>query len=266
MNLNNMPEDDNGQLNALEGQQAEVMPTYEEKPAEEMLDELAPEVSGRTKEQFEKLKEANARLAAELEAVKQSSQPKSVLDEVAPTMVAPQQQADQPVDIGQFITDDGTVDVTSFNKAVYEAREQARLAKEESQKALEEVRKFNQNQQVERVHNKYSALAPGSKDFDKNFYELVRNETYGQMMRGENVDFMKAADKVASVYKKSTDVEVAKEQAVSEYKEKIQTRDDASFKSGASQNTLPSNQDELVRQTRLGDRNALYERLKRSGY
>lgn len=189
------------------GQDEVVETQVEEKPQAEMpaadkpaTEEGLPEdVSERTRQEFDKLKAHNKELAEKLKALE--PKPESVFDSLRPQ--APQAFANltpqQVGDISQKFTDtEGYLDENALSKALREANERAQRAEVEAQKTREAFRQFEEKEQVRVTHHKFPQLDRDSDQFDPRFFELVRNEMIGQMMRGEQ-DYLKAAEKVALV-------------------------------------------------------------------
>lgn len=242
----------NGQEIKLEENPVSVMPT-EEKPAE---DETAG-MSERTREQFEKLKQANKELAAKL-AEKEQIASKSVLDELHPVEETPLSQAEE-----YQIEEDGTVDVALLNKVLKETQQAANQARHEALLARQRAEKLAKEKAEEAVHSKYPQLVPGSKEFDPDFFKRVKNELIGQMMEGKE-NYMEAANTVAKLFQKSN-VEEKVEERVEEFKKTTQAKQNINAGTGTANNRTYSDDQELAKRTQLGDLDAFRERLKRAG-
>lgn len=248
---------------------APAIPT-ENKPAEAQDDLTLPDgVSERTAEQFDKLKQ---RLhEAELK-LKSQDQPKgnSVFDDLRPPVPVqvetPNLSETQVTEIKNRFTDDnGFVDVARLEAALTDAENRAKNAEAKVQQVENRVQRFEESTQVREVHTVYPTLDPHSSQYDPGFYELVKNELVGQLLKGETQDFMKAAKKMAQFYQPKADVTTERKQAVEEYKTQAQRRNQASESSAERGTSQPSDKEELVRKTQAGDRNALYARLQASG-
>lgn len=175
----------------------EGMPTSD-KPAdkeEALANSKNPE---RTKAYIDRLEEENKRL--------KESQPRSesVFDSLRPQMQA-QPQAfgnltpQQVGDISQRFTDqEGYLDENALSKALRDANERAARAEVAAQQSRDAIRQFEEKEQVRATHSKFPQLDQNSDSFDPRFFELVRNEMVGQMMRGEQ-DYLKAAEKVSMI-------------------------------------------------------------------
>lgn len=232
-----------------------VMPTAEQ-PAEE-VDETEG-MSDRTREQFEKLRQHNAELAAKLAEKEQTIQQKSVLDELHPINEAPVSQAEE-----YQIDEDGTVDVAQLNRVLKETQQAAQQARQEALNAKARAERLLKEKQEESVHSKFPQLVPGSKDFDPDFFKRVKNELIGQMMEGKE-NYMEAAETVSKLFQKSN-VEEKVEQKVEEFKKTTEAKQNINAGTGAANNRTYSDDNELAKRTRLGDLEAFSERLKRAG-
>ena len=244
-----------------------AIPT-EKKAAEADEPKLPDGVAQRTAAEFEKLKEHNKQLKDKLSAYETPKS--SVLDELTPSETplpsTPNLNQAQVKEIkSRFIDENGYVDVSRLETALNEADDRAKQAEAKAQKAEERVTKFEETQQVKVAHSKYPHLNPSDPSFDPKFYDLVKNELIGQMMKGKQ-DILEAANKVSGFYEPKVDVSKAKEEAVSEYRTKITKRDQATDTSRVQGTREPNNREELVRKTQEGDRDALYKRLQASGY
>jgi hypothetical protein len=260
-----MPTDTQGNIEAEETT-APAIPT-EDKPAEATEPTLPDGVAERTAAEFAKLKEHNAQLKAENELYKTKT---SVLDDLRPNneTVLPQTPSLTQTEVKEikssFVDEDGYVDVARIDQALTQADERARKAEAQAQQTESRVQRFEESAQIRAAHSAYPHLDPKSETFDAKFYELVKNELIGQMMKGEQ-DIIQAAKHVSEFYVPKVDVTEAKEEAVKEYKSKVTKRDQAFEKGEGRGKTEPSDQEELVRKTLKGDNNALYKRLQASG-
>lgn len=232
-----------------------VMPTTE-KPAEEVNETEG--MSDRTREQFEKLRQHNAELAAKLAEKEQTIQQKSVLDELHPINEAPLSQAEE-----YQIDEDGTVDVAQLNRVLRETQQAAAQARQEALQAKARAEKLAKERSEEAVHSKFPQLVPGSKDFDPDFFRRVKNELIGQMMEGKE-NYMEAAETVAKLFQKSN-VEEKVEEKVEEFKKTTQAKQNINAGTGTANNRTYSDDAELAKRTQLGDLDAFRERLKRAG-
>lgn len=250
-----MNPNENGQEINQEEKLDSVMPT-EEQPAEEVNETEG--MSDRTREQFEKLKQHNAELAAELAASKQTIQQKSVLDELHPINEAPMSQAEE-----YQIDEDGTVDVAQLNRVLKETQQAAQQARQEAQMAKARAERLAKEKSEESVHSKFPQLVPGSKDFDPDFFKRVKNELIGQMMEGKE-NYMEAAETVSKLFQKSN-VEEKVNEKVEEFKKTTEAKQNINAGTGSANNRTYSDDQELAKRTRLGDLEAFAERLKRAG-
>lgn len=252
--------------NTVEEIQPTAIPT-ENKPAESVEPKLPDGVAERTKEQFDKLTEHNAQLKAELDAYKSKT---SVLDSLRPSseVALPQTPSLTQTKVDEIksslVDENGYVDVARLEETLKEANERARRAEERALAIENKVQNSEEKVQVREVHKEYPNLDPHSESFDPKFYELVRLELIGQMMNGEQ-DMAKAAKKVSSIYTPKEDVSKAREEAVLEYKGKVNKRSQATESNGGRGTSEPSQLEELKKRTLEGDNDALFKRLQASG-
>lgn len=241
----------------LQTETVEAMSTSEE-PTDDTNLELPDEgVSERTRKEFEKLKE-------QLRLEKQkNSQPKaaSVMEELYPSYIPqplPQNQSNEDV-----FTESGEVDIALLNKTLKEANDRAMRAEQLANEVREQSRRFEETQAVKQVHKEFPELDPSNPAFDSRFYELVKNDLIGQMMNGKQ-NIREAAVKVTEFYKPGKSVNEVQSQAVEEYKRNISQKEHASSIS-SSKSVSSTDLEELRSKTRLGDKDALYARLKAIG-
>lgn len=237
---------------------APVMPT-EEQTTEETEPQLPDGVKERTAEEFEKLKEANKQLKAQLEAQQKPTQ--SVLESLRPADNFPSVSDAQAKEIADQVFDEqGYVDPNLLNQKLAEANRIAQEAIKTAQQAQQQLRNFEETQITKELYKQYPQLDPNGEAFDPKFYRQVRNELVGQLTEGKNQDVFQAARVVAE------DINTTVKAKVSE-QEDISLRQQASSNLGTSQGaSAPVDHDWLVEQTRKGDKEALAERLARSGY
>lgn len=238
----------------------------ETKPAEAQEPTLPDGASERTKAEFDKLKEHNAQLKAELDSYKGKT---SVLDDLkppAPVVETPNLSTTQVAEIkSRFVDDNGYVDVGAFEKALTQAEERAKRAEEKAERVEQRIRDSEESKDVKAAHAEFPQLDPHNEKFDPRFYELVKLDLVGQMMNGKQSVY-DAAQKVSKLYTPQVDVSKAKDEAVTEYKQKVTKREQATEQVTARGPSEPTDQDELVRRTQAGDDNALFKRLQASGY
>lgn len=172
-----------------------------EMPATDKPAELPEDVSERTRQEFEKLKAHNKEMAEKLKSLEPKG---SVFDSLRPQMQA-QSQAfgnltpQQVGDISQRFTDqEGYLDENALSKALKDANDRAARAEVAAQQSRDAIRQFEEKEQVRNTHSKFPQLDQNSDSYDPRFFELVRNEMVGQMMRGEQ-DYLKAAEKVSMI-------------------------------------------------------------------
>jgi hypothetical protein len=295
-----MTDDQKGQEEKVEGQplvempatdqpvEVSAQPTEEARPAESE-GELPKEVSERTRKEFEKLKEHNRQLAEKLKSVEQPKpQRRSALDMFAPQeqQVAAQQPPvfnpqfgpqvaaqPQPEEIKPIVPDEnGYVDIQAVNQAISRINEmtrkvevQAKTAEQKAMEAVDKVSKYEHTDKTLKTYAKHPYLDPNGDQFDDKFSDLVTKELLFQMYSGGKQDYLAAADAVQAKYYDPTRRVEQPDPRVEKAKENVSKRDQITPPSTGAKSVEPD-QEELVRASRSGDRNALYQRLVKSGY
>ena len=175
----------------------------------------------------------------------------------------------------QFVASDGTVDIQGLNHALVTANQralaaerQAQLAAIQARQARENIERFEEDQQVREAHAEVPEIDPSSKHFDQDLFELVRDRLLKNMWDGKKerlVDVAKAIKKF-KVTTAPVNVEKAKEEAVTQYKQAQAARDQMPLESGVGQQRTMSFED-ARKVTRRGglDNPALDERMRRAG-
>jgi len=276
-----------------EGKQPAEMPTAE-KPTEvsappkeearpaESEGKLPEEVKERTREEFEKLKAKNKELAEKLNTY-EGQQPKkrSGLDVFAPReqvgtpqpQVQPQVAKPEVEEIPPITPDEnGYIDVGALNQTIHQinernrkAEEQAKFAAQKASLAEDRISKYEHTEQTLKTYEKHPYLDPNKVDnFDERFAELTKLEIIRQMTEEGKADYLKAANKVKSEYYDPTKKAEAKPDK--EHEENVAKRDQINAIPGVQKGENESDQDYLVSESRRGNKDALYQRLKKSGY
>jgi hypothetical protein len=254
----------NGQIPA-EGETAEPMPSSEQ-PAEdaqeeEVVEDESPEqVKSRTAEQFEKLKATNRELSEKLKALEGSKPtPSSVLDELRPSVDTAALPPVPTAGNQPLVDNEGYIDANLLNSTVSGTRQAAEEAKRISLQTQQQIQRFQESQVVQAVHKDFPEIDPNSDQFDPAFYDFVKNDLIGQMMKGTE-DLRAAADKARKT--------LGKKQAEPEpRKETISSRGQASAPTGTSKGTPPTSDEQasLVERSYKGDKDAIFKRLQASG-
>lgn len=256
-----MPDEVKKDTNVAEEKQPEELSASEQT---QETTELPSEASERTKEQFDKLKAHNRELADRLRRLEGSPED-SVFDSLRPQptmpkLVLPNLTQNQVEDISTKLVDEnGYIDQNLLVRTLKEANDRATKAETEARRTREDFERMQENEQVKRAHKLFPQLDPKSTDFDPKFYEQVKDKVISTMVKSGTKDLVQAANDVAEWYPLKKEPKESKE--TEQQVRKIQAN-------APSQgvNKLPSNQDDLVRRTQMGDSSALMERLKRAGY
>jgi len=269
-----MPDEPQGQEIKVEETQPASMPEAEQTP--EVESELPEEVSERTREQFEKLKQHNKELEEKLKAQADQKPATSVFDEFlnpgnsepkvpAPSSFEfkglPQKQVEDTIQ--NLVDKDGYLDEKVLKNTLNELKKAAQDAKEEAANLRREVEKREENDQVKRTHKKYPQLDPKNVSaFDPKFFEKVKKEMIVQFVNGSR-DFMKAADTIAEDYplKSGEPLDTQKKQ---DQVRQINATGSSASRSSTKPAQSSAEDEDLIRRTRAGDTSALMERLKRA--
>lgn len=229
--------------------------------------ELPEEAKERTREQFEKLKAHNAELAKKLSQYEQPAKKQSIFDltpQARPVpQVAPQAPAPQVQEIKPVVPDaEGYVDLNAINATIQQLNEralrQAEEAKQIAQTANDNISRFEIKQTSQEVFKKHPELDPDNTSFDDKLTHFVKLELLRQMTEEGTQDYMKAADFVKTNLYQPQGKKQGSEEA-RKAREEISTFTPQSSSSQVSDDVLRAG-------TLKGDRDAIYERLKRSGY
>lgn len=252
----------NGQLPA-EGQTAEPMPSSEQ-PAEDTseadVQESPEQIKARTAEQFEKLTAKNRELSEKLRAFEGSKpSPSSVLDDLRPSLdTVPTATASSAGE--QFVDTEGYIDTNLLNSTLNSSQRAAEEARRIALQTQNEIQRFQESQVVREVHKDFPEIDPNSDQFDPSFYDYVKNDLIGQMMKGKE-DLRMAAEKARKT--------LGTKQAESDSgrKENISSRGQASAPTGTSRMSPSPTSDHnaLVQASYKGDRDAIFKRLQASG-
>lgn len=265
-----MPDAPQGQDPTAEELQPASMPEAEQ--TTEVTSELPEDASERTKEQFEKLKQHNADLQDRLKALETSKPETSVFDEFRPLETPPakmpefsfpgipQNQVNDT--IANLVDENGYLDEKILKNTLSDLQKQIRDAKEEAANARKSYEQREESEQVKVTHSKYPQLDPKSSNFDRKFFERVKEKMIVQFINGKR-NFLEAADSVAEDYPLK---QVEKQDA---QKKQDQVRQINATGSSSGRSAAPTktsfDDDELVRRTRAGDSSALMERLAKAG-
>lgn len=193
-----------------EEQPVELSTTKE--PAESPEGEELPDgTKERTKEQFEKLKKSNDELKKELEDQKQLP---SVLDylgssvpevkaEVKNNYLQPQAPVEKPQE-KDLVDDQGYVNADVLKQQLAQAQEAVKRAEDAEKRSLEtqqRILKYEQDSETERLYKEYPELNPLGDTFNKDAYDLVRNELTSQIVQTGTRDAVQAAEKMSRYFR-----------------------------------------------------------------
>ena len=154
----------------------------------------------------------------------------------------------------------GFVDATLLNSTITGTQKAAEDARLIALRTQEEIQRFQETQIQREVQKEFPRFDANNKDqFDPKFYNFIKNELVGQLMRGEKQDLRRAA-MLAEETLKPTEPVKAKEETIS-------SREQASATTGTTKSIseLDTEHEALVKGTVKGDREALYKRLQASG-
>ena len=261
-------DDKNGQI-STEGKPVEEL-SASEQPIEQVEGQLPDNAKEQTKQEFEKLKAHNKELSEKLKSFEEKEQQpqfSSVLDEMpSQSQAFSNLSTSQVEDITKGLVDqDGYIDQNLLDKTLKEASERAKRAEDRAMLAEQRIEKFEETQLVRDVHAKHPALDPYNPNFNREFYDKVKNEIKGQLSKGYQ-DFQAAADKVAAelqTQSSSNSSEVAKE----EEKAKILAQREQANTTGGGKRVLTQEEHvDLDDGIRKGDSLSIGQALQASGF
>jgi len=128
------------------------------------------------------------------------------------------------------------------------------------QKIEKTQRDFEESAKMKKVHEKYPELDPHNEAFDELFFDRVSNEMLGQIARKGVDDPMAAADAIADFMGKTVK---EKQEQLEKENQKITINAVRPRSSMAKGYYEQDDQDELIKQVRLGKKGAVGEALKR---
>jgi hypothetical protein len=259
-------------------------------PEPEPKEPVDPEITERTKEQFEKLKEHNAELKKKLE--EQNLPKKNALDSLYPeppqyplpptTNVVPTPQQFPNLtpreikDVFSGLVDSqGYVDSGLLIQTLKETDQRAKSAEEELKTTREELKQvgrkqddFERKQVMKEVHSTFPKLDPENalteddfRRFDQNFYDLFQGEIMRQWTNAGSADPLRVAQKVSDILYGVKKADKEKAEAAETAKKNI----NATTVKPTSTASNYKDKDELISATRKGSHGALMERLNRIG-
>lgn len=227
--------------------------------------ELPPEVKEKTRQRFEdltsKLKDATERLER-----------KSVFEEFpqAPTQPTP---AVPGVNMKDYISEDGTVDVQGMNQAVNTALQAGHMGQRQAQVMYDYIQKMDQRFQEAEAYQEHKDLNPKADEFDSEFRDLVSDRllrNYLQAQANPKVQVMslkEAADSVRKLYARTPQKQVT--EAVEKYKESQENRQQGPIARGRGNKDETTDLENLKKMSRSTNKEqqqaALMARLKKAG-
>ena len=243
----------------VEGTTVELPTT--EKPAEDVAEPTLPDdAKERTKEEFEKLKASNKALKEKLALEESKSSYNSVFDDLRPNPGTVPQVSVPSAGNQPLVDEGGFVDATLLNSTITGTQKAAEDARQIALRTQDEIQRFQETQIQKEVQKEFPRFDANNTDqFDPAFYNFVKNELVGQLMRGQKQD-LRAAARLAEETLKPSEPVKGKEETIS-------SREQASATIGTAKGIVDqkSEQAELKRLTFKGDREALYKRLQASG-
>jgi hypothetical protein len=202
-----MPDNENGQIPVEET--TTPMPS-ETKP--EVENPLPDEVSERTREQFEKLKETNKELAQKLELLEKVNQPPKVsaLERLRPNqpVVTPTAPVEEPETDEPLTDENGYLDEAHLKKGLddskrraKEAEEKARKAQESAEAAMRRIEEYEVTSEKKRVHSAFPEIDPYSAQFNPDLYDQVSKDMLWNMVNVGKEDFFGTTEKVVNQFR-----------------------------------------------------------------
>lgn len=256
----------------LEGVSTSEEPSTEQPEQEAQEGELPEDVKERTRKEFEKLKANNAELKRQLE---ERQQIPSVLDYHGLNVPEVSQEVRQqymPQQVPQFnyqqpqqniqpepqlVDDQGYVNADVLQarlKKIEEAERRAQEAERRATEAQQRIAKFEQTSEEKVLYQEYPELDPMSESFNREAYDLVKNELTSQIINTGKRDAISAAQKMSKYFRSQQPAN----------KQVIEQRKQATTVSGNQPRQVGTDLDELRMRSRK-DPNAVAERLRRLG-
>lgn len=212
--------------------------------------ELPDGTKERTTQQFEKLKQE---LREERERAKRYEQ-------MLGRQVQPQvpRQVQKP-DSNWYDPDTNMVDVNKLQR--YNQYLESQVG--QLSQRVQSITESDQRKQELETFSVYPELDPNANSYDKDFSDAVQGALTSAYLRGETPTFKEVADKIANFAGKK--VKVAEKQGATKAMEQLTPKEQASLEAtGRSDKRVEVRQDEaqLQQRTRIGDIDAILERLK----
>ena len=233
----------------LEGTQVEPMPSSEQTESKEALDEvvekpsaepskatdfeLPEEVSRRTREQFNKLKE-------QLEFYKyKKSEPTSLYDD-----------------------ETGLINRQGLDKL----SQTASLAEQRARAAEEKLNRYLDSLQEKEAYAEFPELNPSNTTFDRELHKLVRSSVTDSMVNpidygGRELTMVEAARLITSIANKK--VKKVEKEVAKQVVNQLTPKEEASLEAKGRSDRAPVDIEDIRERSRKGDRLAIIERLKR---
>lgn len=265
-------------INTPEEEQEAPMPSAEQNAEVTDQDELPEDSSERTRNEFEKLKKANAELARKLEEKERKEKyGNSVYDfgntqkedaqlDLSKFQNLTQQQVDNVAQ--DFVDADGNVDIAGLNSALRTANQRAENAENSVKQVVQSIQQNEQQRQLEEAYKEADWLDPQSDAFDETRYNLVRDRLtryYGSGQKPRLLNVVREVEEDLSKFSNPTVTKEQQTQAVKDYKEKQTAKAQASSVGQTGNRQEPTSSakyEDLVERTRRGDKTAMRERLR----
>lgn len=221
------------------------------------IEDLPEGVSQRTREQFEKLRSQLNEARSQLGEKEQRS---GVFDTMRAQGIQPEQVAPTPMSVNDLVDPQGYVDLDKLERVLNEVAEVRTIANS----TLETV-------QEREAYSSYPELNPDPANvaFDAQFQKMTRallldSMANPQLYGNRQLSLKQAADEAKKLYARSP--EHANQVAESEVTENLVPKETAALEAvGRSDRRKEANQtqEELSYRTRIGDKDALRQRLSR---
>lgn len=247
----------------VEGQEVQDAPETDDDTTQ------TQDLKERTKERIRNLSDKAKTAEEKFEELKAR---KSVFDEYLPqTPEQPQtpQAQEQPstFDINQFADDNGYIDTQKANDAVQQAMQQGTMGYQQAQQAMAYAQQVDRRLQEREAYSKYPDLDPVAETHDDDFKQLVADRMARNWATGQNKTLVEVADDVANIYAKRKTDDAVKKEAVEQYKEAQDNRDQGPMNKGKAPARDEVGVDKLREISRKGNQDeqeqAMMERLRR---
>jgi len=236
-------------------QQAEAMPTSEEEPEQDTVEEptqTSEEEALANSKNPERTAEYIQTLQKKVGDLERMVQAQDVRPSAKAFDNLNQRQVDEVKN--SFIDEDGNVDVNGLNQALNQANERATRAEQLAQSVYDRTQQSDNQREADEAVAKYPQLSPQDPNHDPRFEELVLNSWAAA---AGNKTYREVADSISEVYAPKNEKKI-REEAINEYKATQAKNQQGPIESGRGQVRVTQNDiTALKERARSGDNDAI---------